>query len=117
MHGDVQSSGLPDFRTFGLSYQRHQTIAVNNIGGGQVPVVIADLSKVENITPQSLQGIGYTYNEADDKWNIADAAADYVYINQPDIGFALPGTLKVIVPYEQWAKQVNSPSSGAGRGG
>lgn len=83
-------------------FKRHQTAAVNNMGGGQVPVVIADLSKTKNITPATLESVGYTYNEADDKWNIADAAADYVYINQADIGFALPGTLKVIVPYEHW---------------
>ncbi len=83
-------------------FRRHQTVSVNNIGGGQVPVVIADLSKVSSITPDTLKGIGYSYNEADDKWNIADAAADYVYINQADIGFALPGTLKVITPYEHW---------------
>jgi (E)-4-hydroxy-3-methylbut-2-enyl-diphosphate synthase len=85
-----------------FNFKRHQTTAVSNIGGGQVPVVIADLSKIETLTPASLKGIGYTYNEADDKWNIADAAADYVYINQSDIGFALPGTLKVITPYEHW---------------
>ncbi|WP_346237912.1 (E)-4-hydroxy-3-methylbut-2-enyl-diphosphate synthase [Niabella insulamsoli] len=85
-----------------FSFVRHQTVAVNNIGGGQVPVVIADLSKVPQLTPQSLEGIGYRYNEADDKWNISDTAADYIYINQPETGFALPGTLKVIVPYENW---------------
>ncbi len=78
---ESSSSGLPDFRTSGLAYnpfqfKRHQTKAVNNIGGGQVPVVIADLSKVEHITPASLQSIGYTYNEADDKWNISFMASD-----------------------------------------
>ncbi len=81
-----------------FQYKRRATTAVNNIGGGQVPVVIADLSKMDTITPASLQSIGYTYNETDDKWNISDTAADYVYINKPAIGFALPGTLKLIVP-------------------
>ena len=114
---ESQSSGLPDFRTSGLSYnpfnfKRHQTTAVSNIGGGQVPVVIADLSKLEHITPTSLQSIGYTYNEADDKWNIADAAADYIYINKAGIHFALPGTLKVILPYVQWKERIGSPSFG-----
>jgi (E)-4-hydroxy-3-methylbut-2-enyl-diphosphate synthase len=118
---ESSSSGLPDFRTSGLAYnpfqfKRHQTKAVNNIGGGQVPVVIADLSKVEHITPASLQSIGYTYNEADDKWNISDTAADYIYINKPGIDFALPGTLKVIVPYHQWKERFSSPSFGGGQG-
>lgn len=104
----VEKEGIPstnNFTTYNpFNFKRHQTVAVNNIGGGQVPVVIADFSKVENITPASLKSIGYTYNEADDKWNIADAAADYVYINKADIGFSLPGTLKVITPYAHWEK-------------
>lgn len=99
-----------------FQFKRHQTKAVNNIGGGQVPVVIADLSKVEHITPVSLQSIGYTYNEVDDKWNISDTAADYIYINKPGIDFALPGTLKVIVPYHQWKERFSSPSFGGGQG-
>ncbi|MFT4095003.1 MAG: (E)-4-hydroxy-3-methylbut-2-enyl-diphosphate synthase [Niabella sp.] len=95
-----QPVNLSTYQPF--SFKRHQTLAVNNIGGGQVPVVIADFSNVEHITPASLTAIGYSYNEADDKWNIADAAADYIYITKPGIGFSLPGTLKVITPYELW---------------
>jgi len=75
---------------------------VDTIGGGQVPVVIADLSKMEAITPQSLQGIGYTYDEANDKWTISDLAADFIYTNKPELTFTLPGTLKVITSPEHW---------------
>lgn len=110
--GVMRTTPLPFGEGWGGAYKRHQTIAVNNIGGGQVPVVIADLSKVENITPASLQSIGYTYNEADDKWNISDTAADYVYITKPAIGFALPGTLKVIIPFNEWLKHENSSPFG-----
>lgn len=85
------------------SYNRHHTNAVMNIGGGQVPVVIADLSKAKNITQVSLQQIGYTFVQADNKWKIGDAAADYIFINQPDIGFPLPENLKIIIPYPQWS--------------
>lgn len=90
-----------------FQFQRHHTIAVNNIGGGQVPVVIADYSKVENITPTSLKSIGYTYNRLQDKWNISDTAADYIYINQTDLGFTLPGSLKVLVPADKWEGRKN----------
>ena len=79
-----------------------KTVAVENIGGNHVPVVIADLSKLEEITPSSLQNIGYTYNADTDKWNIADAAADLIFINHQKINFALPGTLKVVTPYYEW---------------
>lgn len=80
-----------------FSYSRRDSYAVDNIGSKQVPVVIADLSKLETITPQDLQSIGYTYDEPTDKWNISDAAADYVFTGSKVLDFNLPGTLKVIV--------------------
>jgi (E)-4-hydroxy-3-methylbut-2-enyl-diphosphate synthase len=78
------------------------TFEVGNIGGSHVPVVIADLSKLENITPKSLESIGYTYDEATDKWSISDLAADYIYTNKAELDFALPGTLKVITSHDHW---------------
>src|SRR5690606_28768811 len=46
-----QPVNLSTYQPF--NFKRHQTIAVNNIGGGQVPVVIADFSKLTDITPAS----------------------------------------------------------------
>lgn len=91
-------------------YSRRETFAVDNIGGKQVPVVIADLSKLEKITPQHLQSIGYTYDEPTDKWNISDAAADYVFTGNQLLNFALPGTLKVITYPGTW-KTVNDKTT------
>lgn len=85
-----------------FEYRRRETFAVDNIGGKQVPVVIADLSKTEKITPAHLQSIGYTYDAATDKWNIGDAAADYIFTGNQLLDFALPGTLKVIVYPAAW---------------
>jgi (E)-4-hydroxy-3-methylbut-2-enyl-diphosphate synthase len=84
-----------------FSYQRRETFAIDNVGGKHVPVVVADFSKIEKITPQDLQSIGYIYDEATDKWNISDAAADYIFCNQL-LDFALPGTLKVILYHQPW---------------
>jgi (E)-4-hydroxy-3-methylbut-2-enyl-diphosphate synthase len=41
-----------------FSYQRRECFEVGNIGGKQVPVVVADLSKVDKITPAVLESIG-----------------------------------------------------------
>ncbi len=87
-----------------FEYKRRETYAVDNIGGKQVPVVVADLSRIEKITPRDLQSIGYTYNESTDKWTIADAAADYIFTGHQVLDFALPGTLKVIVYPATWAE-------------
>ncbi len=84
-------------------YQRRESFEVNNIGGKQVPVVIADLSKIDNIQPSDLESVGYKYDVATDKWNISDTAADYVFTGHQLLDFALPGTLKVITYPATWA--------------
>lgn len=85
-----------------FTYQRRESFAVANIGAKQVPVVIADLSKIESITPQHLQSVGYTYDAVSDKWNISDAAADYIFTGHQVLDFALPGTLRVITYPATW---------------
>ena len=85
-----------------FSYSRRKTFAVDNIGDHHVPVVIADLNKLETINPKSLESVGYRYDEASDKWNISDGAADYIFTADKKVDFALPGTLKVISYYTTW---------------
>jgi len=96
---ELLASRLP-YDTF--HYQRRNTFVIDVIGGKHVPVVIADLSKMPAITPSDLHNIGYSYDEATDKWNISDAAADYVFTGKVELGFALPGTLKVITWPDHW---------------
>ncbi len=85
-----------------FEYKRRETFAVGNIGHKQVPVVVADLSKIDKITPTHLEGVGYTYDAATDKWAISDMAADYIFTGNQIIDFALPGTVKVIVYPATW---------------
>ena len=85
-----------------FEYKRRETFAVDNIGGHHVPVVIADMSKIENITSQHLENVGYKYDDETDKWNISDAAADYIFTGHNLLDFELPGTLKVIVYPAAW---------------
>jgi (E)-4-hydroxy-3-methylbut-2-enyl-diphosphate synthase len=84
-----------------FEYKRRETFEVSNIGARHVPVVVADLSKYGTIKQEDLHAIGYTYDSASDKWNIGDAAADYIFCNAA-LDFDLPGTLKVILYYEPW---------------
>ncbi len=79
-----------------FEYKRNTTHAVKNIGGKQVPVVIADLSHLTTIQEADLIAIGYTYDAVTDKWAISDAAADYVFIGNTPLTFNLPGTLSII---------------------
>ncbi|MEP6749913.1 MAG: (E)-4-hydroxy-3-methylbut-2-enyl-diphosphate synthase [Bacteroidota bacterium] len=90
-----------------FAYARRQSFEISNIGKKHVPAVVADFMKAANIIPSDLRAIGYTYNEATDKWNISDGAADYIYTANKKINFALPGTLKVICDYETWLKETD----------
>jgi (E)-4-hydroxy-3-methylbut-2-enyl-diphosphate synthase len=89
-----------------FEYTRRNTSTVSNIGGKQVPVVVADFMKAATISHEDLQAIGYTYNTATDKFTIADAAADYIYTAKKLLDFSLPGTLKVICDHSTW---LNAP--------
>ena len=93
-----------------FSYSRRKTFAVGNIGHQQVPVVIADLSKLASIQPSDLQQVGYTYDAATDKWNISDTAADYIFTAHTLLSFELPGTLRVLVYPATWEQVQQHPS-------
>jgi len=86
-----------------FEYKRRKTHAVQNIGGVHPPVVIADFMR-EAITPESLLRTGYQYDAITDKWNIGDAAADYIYTGDKIPGFDLPGTCRIICNHESWKK-------------
>ena len=99
---NVESKELKNDIVFQQAAKGIDTV-VANIGKGHVPIVIADFMLAENITHNALQSIGYSYNEETDKWNISDAAADYIYTGNKRIDFALPGTLNVLVDANVWA--------------
>jgi (E)-4-hydroxy-3-methylbut-2-enyl-diphosphate synthase len=85
-----------------FNYKRRETIQVSNVGGKQVPVVVADMLDKNSIEAADLDVIGYRYDEALDKWNIGDAAADFVYTGNKILDFNLPGTLRVLVDHATW---------------
>ena len=87
-----------------FDHLRRITYNHSNVGGSHVPVVVADFMKEETITREALNSIGYKYEATTDKWNISDAAADFIYTSNKIIGFALPGSLQVICDYDTWLK-------------
>ncbi len=85
-------------------YKRRETFEISGIGGGNVPAVVADYSSREISSQKDLADIGYKYNEETDKWNLADAAADIIYLGKQNISFELPENLKLIIDYDEWEK-------------
>jgi (E)-4-hydroxy-3-methylbut-2-enyl-diphosphate synthase len=89
-------------------YQRRESISVNNIGGHNVPRIIADFSERESISPATFFPVGYNYSIPLDKWNINDLACDYVYVGNNHVDFKIPGTLGIIYNSEAW-KELKNP--------
>ncbi len=108
---DVKSAVIPSIEKSSLSILstniKCACFEIQNVGGKHVPVVIADFSKKNNVTPEDLEDIGYHYNATTGKWNISDMAADYIFCADNKIDFALPGTLRVINYYDAWKQSAD----------
>lgn len=100
-HGTIEPIGgeLP-YDPF--SYQRRKTKAVLNIGDHNVPVIISDLSQIDEIKPAHLFASGYTYKVQDHKWHLKEQCVDYIFTGDQIPDFELPGTLGVICEAKSW---------------
>lgn len=89
-------------------YNRRQSVEALNIGGSNVPCVIADFSGYEKINAESFIGVGYNYSASLDKWHLSDQACDFIYLgNNVDLNFQIPGTLGLIYNYDSWNELKN----------
>lgn len=86
-----------------FEYNKRITNEIVNIGGTNVPRVIADLSdKTDKITAANLFAFGYNYSVPLDKWNLTDQACDYIFIGDKSVDFETPGTLGIIQTATAW---------------
>lgn len=83
-------------------YKRRETIEINNIGGNNVPRVIADFSAMDEIHEISLRAVDFYYDAITDKWNMGELGADYIYFGNNEPGFMLPTGTKGIYNYNKW---------------
>jgi len=88
-----------------FEYNKRMTHEVGNVGGSNVPRVIADFSSKELISPASLFAVGNQYSVPLDKWTITDMACDYIYAGANIVTFEIPGTLGIIYDYNTWLLQ------------
>lgn len=103
---------IPEITSYPINpfaYTRRATREVLNIGGHQVPRVVADFSGKEKVTAASLFALGYHYSVPLDKWNITDMACDYVFLGDNVAEFEIPGTLGLIYNYKLWLTVKDKP--------
>ncbi|MFT6210555.1 MAG: (E)-4-hydroxy-3-methylbut-2-enyl-diphosphate synthase [Bacteroidia bacterium] len=85
-----------------FQFHKRSTDEILNIGGVNVPRVVADLSSKDEILPANLFAFGYNYSTQLDKWNLTDLACDFLFIGDKQLGFNIPGTLGVIQNADSW---------------
>ena len=103
-YSDYKLDTTANFNIYNSHFKLRKTNTVLNIGGKNVPRVIADLSFKKHISRSDLSNLGYSYLKEDDKWGISDFACDYIYIGNNEIDFNIPGTLGVIQNLNVWNK-------------
>jgi|TARA_B110000879_G_scaffold72099_1_gene100677 (E)-4-hydroxy-3-methylbut-2-enyl-diphosphate synthase len=92
-----------------FEYKRRITNQVSNIGSESAPIVMADLSLKKEIKPASLFAYGYQYSVPLDKWNMTDQAADYIFVNNHQVDFAIPGNLGIVQTHKTWLENKEKP--------
>ena len=101
-HANIPSIVEPPFQPY--NYSKRKSLLINNIGMKQVPRVILDISKGDELLYKDLQNVGYKYSKNLDKWVIADQAVDYIYIGNKKLDISLPGSLYAIQNMQYWEK-------------
>lgn len=99
-HTPIVAIEEPPFDPF--HYTKRQTEERFNIGGENVPRVIADLSKTKIEQYADLKAIGHFYLPELDKWSMNEMGVDFIYTGQNPVPFMLPNGLKEIIDYNVW---------------
>ncbi|UOG72871.1 (E)-4-hydroxy-3-methylbut-2-enyl-diphosphate synthase [Hymenobacter tibetensis] len=85
-----------------FQYHRRITHEVLNIGGLNVPRVVADLSRLPKLEYADLRAAGHLYSSFLDKFQMSDLGADFIYTGERPVPFMLPNGLKEIVTHSAW---------------
>ncbi|WP_258105076.1 (E)-4-hydroxy-3-methylbut-2-enyl-diphosphate synthase [Marinoscillum sp. MHG1-6] len=99
-HQEIDAVENPNYNPF--EYSKRGSLEVLNIGDTNVPRVIADFSKVENLEMADLKNVGHFYLPALDKWTMSDLGTDFIYTGTNPVSFMLPNGLKEIVDHAAW---------------
>jgi (E)-4-hydroxy-3-methylbut-2-enyl-diphosphate synthase len=105
-HQTIKPVSKSDVNPF--EYNKRKTIERKNIGGNNVPVVIADLSNMTNFLIEDIEKLGFVYDSEKNIWKATNFSAEYIYIEKKNIQISLPENLAVICDAKIWQKSLNS---------
>jgi (E)-4-hydroxy-3-methylbut-2-enyl-diphosphate synthase len=85
-----------------FEYAKRPTNEVLNLGGHNVPRIIANFSHIEQLTPEQLNEVGHQYDANLDKWHMSDMGCDFIYRGAYLTHFMLPNGVKGIYDASVW---------------
>ncbi|MCU7513805.1 MAG: (E)-4-hydroxy-3-methylbut-2-enyl-diphosphate synthase [Ignavibacteria bacterium] len=85
-----------------FTYNKRKSFSLEGLGGDNVPRAFADFSLQGVNDAKDLEAIGYFYNPETDKWNLKDAASDFIYLGKNKAAFDLPLSLKGVYDCSFW---------------
>jgi (E)-4-hydroxy-3-methylbut-2-enyl-diphosphate synthase len=94
-----------------FQYQRRASREVLNIGGSNVPRVIADISRVEDLQLEDLKAVGHFYMPLLDKWKMNDLGADYLYAGNNPVPFMVANGSRQVLNLPTWQQQEDKQHS------
>ena len=101
-HQPIKNNVNPTTLWNPYDYRKRNTYEIDNIGGTNVPRVVANFSSRTNITPTDLTEVGHIYDVKLDKWHMADLGCDYIYLGKNTINFMLPNGIKGLYEASVW---------------
>ena len=92
-----------------FKYVKRITSEIYDIGEDNFPVVVTDLSQLNEITSESLGELGITYDNKSKIWERLDISPDYLYVGDKNIKI---DDLKYnfILDYDHWLSQKKNDS-------
>jgi len=96
---------IPEIKFYPLNpfdYKKRKTSEIYNIGGKNVPRVIADCSYRKVLRHGDLKPVGHVYLPEPDKFIMKDTGADYIYTGQNPATIDLPSGLREIMNFDTW---------------
>ncbi len=101
-HQPIVNATQPTTAWNPYNYGKRVSTEMSNIGGHNVPRVIADFSHAAEVTPELLKQVGHVYDAKLDKWHMTDLGCDFVYFGSHQPGFMLPNGVKGLVDAAIW---------------
>lgn len=107
-HDEIRPYDLYPIDPF--QYHRRETREVFNLGGKNVPRVVADFSHKKIEAPKDLKTIGHHFLPEPDKWHMDDLGADFIYAGSFEVPFMVANGTRLIYDAALW-HQLERPLS------